>query len=283
MSKKTSRQRRAAQSATQNTCGSSFISSAKWKCFFCSYFMVSVCCATCQPPPKNCASLTFWSHTPVCVYCFPAPVCVFHLPFSEHTCHTQSEIDGGAEVGPDAVLPRLPLLLPLPAADKCSCLGWRSRLGEGGKSDEGCGEWESLCRLFLNHPRDERNCSEVSSQNNCFLFFLLDYWTIERLRRGPLKRQQIKYVDGPDNNPEGIQVRNGNERKAFNGAVGPTVFEVRKKVNGGESRLAFSGNEKQGKKTLHLTFFVFEKEAKQLPTRPEDPNLEILPVLHGVT
>lgn len=69
----------------------------------------------------------------------------------------------------------------------------------------------------------------------CFFFHKhWHYWTIERLRWGPLRRRQIKYVDGSDNNPEGIQARNGNEWKAFNLAVGPAAFEVRKKVNGGQ-------------------------------------------------
>lgn len=90
-----------------------------------------------------------------------------------------------------------------------------------------------------------------------FFFFHLGYWTIERLRRGPLKRQQIKYVDGSDNNPEGIQVRNGNERKAFNGAVGPTVFEVRRQVNGGSNRQAFRGNEKHFHQGLKIQIWRF--------------------------
>lgn len=78
------------------------------------------------------------------------------------------------------------------------------------------------------------------------------YWTIERLRRGPLRRRQIKYVDGSDNSPEGIQARNGNEWKAFNRAVGPAAFEAGKKVNGGQCSLAFSG---EGKKHSIQHFF----------------------------
>lgn len=41
------------------------------------------------------------------------------------------EVQAGS---PDAFLPTLPPLLHHPAADKCSCLGWSSTLGEGKKS-----------------------------------------------------------------------------------------------------------------------------------------------------
>lgn len=79
------------------------------------------------------------------------------------------------------------------------------------------------------------------------------YWTIERLDWERLRRQQIKYIDRSDNNPEGIQAWNGNDWKAFHRVVGPAAFEVRKKVNGGAGSLAFGGK-KGNRKRLHSTF-----------------------------
>lgn len=112
-----------------------------------------------------------------------------------------------------------------------------------------------------------------------FLFFFYKhwhYWTIERLCWGPLRRRQIKYVDGSDNNPEDIQARNGNEWKAFNRAVGPAAFEVRKKVNGGQCvvwpSVEKKKNKKKKQKTLHSTFFVVEEEAKERHSRLKDAN-----------
>lgn len=132
---------------------------------------------------------------------------------------------------------------------------------------------EKVCADFLNHPREERKWREVSSLSNCSLFFCClffintgNYWTIERLCRGPLRRRQIKYVDGSDDNPEGIQARNGNEWRAFNHAVGPDW----KNVNGGQCSLAFSGEGKKQNTPFNI-FLVVEDEAKQLHSRPKDP------------
>lgn len=57
-------------------------------------------------------------------------------------------------------------------------------------------------------------------------------------------------MDGSGNNPEGIQVRNGKECSAFNGAVGP--LEVRQKVNGVWSLAAKTSEKKKVQSIQHF-------------------------------
>lgn len=198
----------AAQSATEKrktvAAPLSFHRQSESVCF-CSYFIVSVSCGTCQQHPKSCGSLfiffcLFFCLRIVSLHLFVSPISSPPNKPVTH-CRRWMVVQGGS---PDAVLPALPPLLQLPAADKCSCLGRSCTLG-GMRvvgSDEVCGGWESVCRLFKTDP-------EMRKAGALFIELLPFFFncTIERLRRRPLKRQQIKYADGSGNNPEGIQVR----------------------------------------------------------------------------